>query len=61
MIFDLLTPPQGPRGRGKKKNTIARPIHSVNSHTEFGLILPNGLGGDRITDGRTDGLKYVFE
>ena len=25
-----------------------------NSHTKFGWISSNGLGGDSITDGRTD-------
>ena len=40
MIFDLLTPPQGPRGRGQKKVDVARPIHVSNSHTEFGWIRP---------------------
>ena len=54
MIFDLLTPPQGPRGRGQKKFDVARPIHVRNSHTKFGLISSNGLGGDSITDRRTD-------
>ena len=49
MIFDLLTPPPGPRGRGPKKFTLS------NSHTEFGWISSNGLGGDSVTDGRTDG------
>ena len=67
MIFDLLTPPHGPRGRGKKKFDVARPIHISNSHTKFGRILSNGLGGDIITyrwmedsqtDGRTDGGDY---
>ena len=55
MIFDLLAPAQGPRGRGKKKCAVARPIHVSNSHTKFGWISSNGLGGDSITDGRTDG------
>ena len=26
-----------------------------NSHTKFGLISPNGLGGDSVTDGLMDG------
>ena len=42
-------------GWGQKKKYVARPIHVSNSHTKFGLILSNGLGGDSITDGRTDG------
>ena len=58
MIFDLLTPPQGPRGRGQKKFDIARPIHVSNSHTKFGWISSNGLGGDSITDRQTDGGDY---
>ena len=54
MIFDLLAPPQGPRGRGQKKCAVARPIHVSNPHTKFGWISVNGLGGDSVTDGRTD-------
>ena len=52
MIFDLLTPPQGPRGGAKKY--VARPIHVSNSHIKFGWISSYGLGGDSITDRRTD-------
>ena len=55
MIFDLLAPPQGPRGGGKKKCAVARPIHVCNPHTKFGWISSNGLGGDSVTDGQTDG------
>ena len=55
MIFDLLAPPQGARGRGQKKCAVAHPIHVSNSHTKFGWISSNGLGGDSVTDGRTDG------
>ena len=54
MIFDLLTPPQGPRWWEQKKIYVARLIYVSNSHTKFGLISSNGLGGDSITDGRTD-------
>ena len=54
----FLTPPQGPRGRGEKKFDVARPIHVSNSHTKFGWISSNGLGGDSITDGQTDGGDY---
>ena len=54
MIFDLLAPPPGPRGRGPKKCAIAYLIHVTNSHTKFGWISSNGLGGDSVTDGRTD-------
>ena len=53
MIFDLLTPPEGPRGGTKKKFGVARPIHVSNSHTKFGCISSNGLEGDSIKD-RTD-------
>ena len=59
MIFDLLIPPQGPRGRDF---AVARPFHVSNSHTKFGWISSNGLGGDSITDrrtgGRTEGGDY---
>ena len=58
MIFDLLTPHQGPRGRGLKKCAGAGPIHVSNSHTKFCWILSNGLGGDSITDGCTE---YIFD
>ena len=62
MVFDLLTPPKGPRGWGQKKFDVARPIHVSNSHTKFGRISSNGLGGDSITDRRmdrrTDGGDY---
>ena len=52
MIFDLLATPQGGRA---KKCAVAHPIHVSNSHTKFGWILSNGLGGDSVADGRTDG------
>ena len=54
MILDLLAPPQGPRGRDKKC-AVARPIHVSNPQSKFGWISSNGLGGDSVTDGRTDG------
>ena len=54
-MFDLLAPPQGPRGRAKKMFDVARPIYVSNSHTKFGWISSNGLGGDSITGRRTDG------
>ena len=44
MIFDLLTPPQGPRG----EFNVARPIHVS------GCISSNGLGGDSTMDRQTD-------
>ena len=54
MIFDLLTPPQGPRGQGQKQFDVARPIHVSNSHTKFGWISSDGLGGDSMTDRQMD-------
>ena len=51
MIFDLLAPPQGPRGRGQEECAVAHPIYVSNSHTKFGWISSNGLG-DSVTDGR---------
>ena len=39
MIFDLLAPPQGPRGGGGPKNgAVAYAIHVSNSHTKSGWI-----------------------
>ena len=39
MIFDLLAPPQGPRGAGIPKNcAVACAIHVSNSHTNSGWI-----------------------
>ena len=55
MIFDLLAPPPSPRGWGQKKCAVARLIHVTNSHTKFGWISSNGLGGDSVRDRRTDG------
>ena len=43
-----------PRGQGQKKINVGRPIYVSNSHTKFGWILSNGLGGDSITYARTD-------
>ena len=60
MIFDLLTPPQGPRGRGPKSFAVAHPFHVSNSHTKFGWILSNGLEGDSITDGRDYNIPFAF-
>ena len=54
MIFDLLAPPKSPGGGGKC--ALARPIHVSNSHTKFGWISSNGLGGDSVTDGRTEAI-----
>ena len=55
MIFDLLAPPQGPTA-GQKKCAVARPIHVSNSHTKCGWFSSNGLGGDSLTDGRTEAI-----
>ena len=60
MIFDLLTPPQSPMGRGQNNCAVARPIHVSNSHTNFVWISFNGLGGDSITDRWTDGQTEVI-
>ena len=60
MIFDLLAPPQGPRGRGQKKCTVAHPIHVSNSHTKFGWISSNGLGGNSMTDGGDCNIPDAF-
>ena len=38
MIYDLLAPPQGPRGRGQNKSAVARPIDVSDSHAEFRSI-----------------------
>ena len=59
MIFELLAPPQGPGG-GAKKCAAVRPIHVSNSHTKFGWISSNGLGGDSVMDGQTDGRMEVI-
>ena len=38
MIFDLLAPPQGPRGWGPKKCAVACAIDVSYSHTKSGRI-----------------------
>ena len=57
MIFDLLTPPQSPRGQGQKIFYVARPIHGCNSHTK-GLGSRRGEIGPAI-EMHTD-LKNVY-
>ena len=57
MIFDLLAPPQG--AGPKKKCDVARHIHVSNTHTKFGWISSNGLGGDSVTEGPTDGRRRL--
>ena len=59
MIFDLLIPPQSPRGRGQNVFAVACPIHVSSSHTKFGWISFYGLGGDSITDGRTEEITIT--
>ena len=39
--------------RKRLSSAVAHPIHVSNSHTKFGWISSNGLGGDSVTDGRT--------
>ena len=57
MILDLLAPP---RGRGKNKGAVARPICVRNSHIKFGWISSNGLGGDSVTDGGHCNIPDAF-
>ena len=47
-------PSLGPQGQGQKKNAVACPIHVSNSHTKFGWMWSNGLGGDSVMDGQMD-------
>ena len=53
-----------PQGAGPIKYAVARPIHMSNSHTKFGWISSKALGGDSVTNGRTDGgdchIPYAF-
>ena len=44
--------PRAPGGGAINFFYVAHPIHVSNSHTKFGWISSNGLGGDSITDGR---------
>ena len=37
------------------KCAVANPIYVSNTHTKYGWISSNSLGGDSVTDGRTDG------
>ena len=52
LTFD---PSPGPQGAGPKKLAVARLIYVSNSHTKFGWISSNGLGGESIMDRRMDG------
>ena len=56
MIF--FDPSPGPKAAGLNNCAVACPIHVSNSHNRFGWISSNGLGGDSITDGQTDGGDY---
>ena len=47
-------PSPGPQGAGPKKCAVAHPIHVSNSHSKFGWISSNGLGGDSVTDRQMD-------
>ena len=57
MIFDPWPLPRAPGG-GAKKKYAARPIHVSNSHTKYGWISSNGLGGDSIMDRQQDGIWF---
>ena len=46
------------RGQGKKKNLLLH-AYSCNSHTKFGWISSNGLGGDPIMDRQTEGRRRL--
>ena len=45
MIFDILNPARGPGGVAIFLFAVAHPIYVSNSHTKFGWISPNALGG----------------
>ena len=49
---------RAPGGGAKKFFYVARLIHLDNSHTKFGWISSNGLGGDSITDRQQDGIWF---
>ena len=48
MKFIVLPLPEG------QKYAVARPNHMGNSHTQFGWISSESLGGDSVTDRRTE-------
>ena len=53
---NLLASPKGPRGQGKFfVFALAHPIYVSNSHTKFRWNSSNGLGGNSLTVGQTDG------
>ena len=49
--------PRAPGDGAKKFFYDVHPIHVSNSHTKFGRISSNGLGGVSITDGQTEGRR----
>ena len=53
-------PSPGPQGAGAKKCAVAHPIHVSNTHTKFGWILSNGLGGESVTDGCDSNIPDAF-
>ena len=57
MIFDLLTLPQGPRGRAKKKFDVARPIHVSKLTHQIWLNFFQWFRR-RQHNGQTDGGDY---
>ena len=50
MVFDVLTPPQGPSGKAKYEFSHTR--------TKFSWFLSNALGGDNIAERWTDGQHW---
>ena len=54
----FLVLPRAPGG-GTRNCAVAHPIHVSNSHTKFGCISSNGLGGDSVTVRRTYGPTDV--
>ena len=57
-MFEILPLP-GPQGVGQKTCAVAHtPMNVSNSHTKFGWISSNGLGGDSITHRLTNRGNY---
>ena len=59
MLLTFWPLPRAPGGGAKKKCAVARLIHVTNSHTKFGWISSNGLGGDSVTDGQTEAIAIT--
>ena len=57
-IFEIDFVIEGPRRRGQNKCAATRPIHASNSHTKYGWVSSNVLGGDSITDIQTNGWAF---